>query len=79
MGHCVAQTVNTICFEGFARVRLSGFGVPLGCHLGSLLDTLVIHGRILAARGAGQNVNTKKVVNRRYDTVRAWMCGSLKR
>ena len=42
VAHSVAQTVNTICFEGSAHVHLNGFGVALGCHLGSLFDTLAI-------------------------------------
>ncbi len=44
LAHFVAQTVNTTCFEGFAHVHLNGFGVALGCHLGSLFDTFAIKG-----------------------------------
>ena len=30
VAHFIAQTVNTICFEGPAHVHLNGFGVALG-------------------------------------------------
>ena len=44
VAHFVAQTVDTICFEGFAHVHLNGFGVALGCHLGSLFNNFAIKG-----------------------------------
>ena len=42
VAHFVAQTVHTICFKGFAHVHLNGFGVALGCHLGSLFNSFAI-------------------------------------
>ena len=42
VAHLVAQTVNTICFEGSAHVHLNGFGVALGRHLGLLFNNFAI-------------------------------------
>ena len=66
VAHFVAQTVNTICFEGFAHVHLNGFGVALGCQLGSLFDTFKLQGSIVASKMDTQNADVKTVENRIY-------------
>ena len=60
MAHCIAETVNTICFEGFAHVHLNDFGVAVRCHLKSLLDTLAIQSRNLSVKGGAQKAFAKK-------------------
>ena len=67
----VAQTVNTICFEGFAHVHLNGFGVALGCHLGSLFDNFAIKGLNLDVTRSVQKAFAKTVPKTSYDELRA--------
>ena len=54
-----AQTVNTICFAGFAHVNLNGFGLAFGCHLGSLFDTFATKGPHLDVTRGGQKALAK--------------------
>ena len=63
----VAQTVNTICFEGSAHVHLNGFGVALGCHLGSLFDNFAIKGLNLDVTRSVQKAFAKTVPKTSYD------------
>ena len=51
----MAQTVNTICFARSDHVHLDGFGVALGCHLVSLLETLVNQSPNLSVKWGAQN------------------------
>mgnify|MGYP005657244759 CR=1 FL=1 len=60
VAHFVAQTVNTICFEGSAHVHLNGFGVALGCHLGSLFNNFAIKGPNLDVTRGAEKAFAKK-------------------
>ena len=60
VAHSVAQTVNTICFEGSAHVHLNGFGVALGCHLGSLFNNFAIKGPNLDVTRGAEKACAKK-------------------
>ena len=60
VAHFRAQTVNIICFAGFAHVNLNGFGLAFGCHLESLFDTFAIKGPNLDVRNGAQKAFAKK-------------------
>ena len=60
VAHFVAQTVNTICFEGSAHVHLNGFGVALGCHLASLFNNFEIKGPNLDVTRGAEKACAKK-------------------
>ena len=60
VGHCMAQTVNTICFARSDHVHLDGFGVALGCHLESLLETLANQSPNLSVKWGAQKAFPKK-------------------
>ena len=67
VAHFVAQTVNTICFEGLAHIHLNGFGVALGCHLGSLFDNIAVKGLNLDVTRSVQKAFAKTVPKTSYN------------
>ena len=66
VAHFVAQTVNTICFEGCAHVHLHDFGLALGYLLESLFDNFAVKGADLEVNRRVQKVFVKRVPKTSY-------------
>ena len=64
VAHFVAQTVNTICFEGSAHVHLNGFGVALGAIWGHFLTTLRSKVPIWTSQGVSKKLSQKRFQKR---------------